>query len=111
MSEALTKWWQAATEGHIDIRPANPEEIWTYNNLLRDQKRHELTARILEKWGFDAHGTPLAGSIDDDEWKGDDEWKRRGLQAWEEIRRTFEGLGLLEGSLFDYEEELRPIYG
>ncbi len=100
----LAKWWQAGMDGYTDIRHATPEEIGTYNALLRDQKRHEQTARILKKWGFDINGAPIAGFIDDDEWK------RRGLQAWEEIRRIFEGLGLLEGSLFDYEEELRASH-
>jgi hypothetical protein len=107
-SEAqVDKWWEAATEGRTNIafiRPANPEEIGTHNALLRDQKRHEPIAGILEKWGFDSRGIPLAGSMDDDEWK------HRGLQAWEEVRRTFEGLGLLKGSLFDYEEELRANF-
>jgi hypothetical protein len=98
------KWWQAATAGHTDIRPAIPEEIETYNARLRDLQRHEHALRILERWGLSRGGTPLAGSMDDDELKG------RGLQAWEEIRRTFEGLGLLKGSLFDYEEELRSNF-
>jgi len=88
-------------EGHADIRPAYPEEISFHNALLRDQKRHEHIAQILEKWGFDTRGTPLVDSMNDDERR------RKGLGAWEEIRRTFATLGLLKGSLFDYEDDLR----
>jgi len=105
--EQLAKWSDSATEGHTDtafIRPANPEEIDTHNGLLRDQKRREQSTRILEKWGFDAHGKPFSGSMDDDDAN------RRGLQAWDEIKRTFDSSGLLKGSMFEYEEELRERF-
>ena len=91
-------------EGHADIRPGKPEEVRIHRALLRDQERHERIERILEKWGFDNRGTPLTSSMDDYEQQ------RLALEAWEEIKRTFEASGLLKGSLFDYERELQANY-
>ena len=36
--------------------------------------------------------------------------QQRALQAWEEIRKGFEELRLLKGSLFDHEQELKAIF-
>jgi transitional endoplasmic reticulum ATPase len=86
------------------IRPATAEEIAHYNAIEKDWQRQEQIRRILEKWGFDYHGADLSHASD---IAGH---RRRAVKAWEEIRGTFEKLGLLGGSLFDYEEELRAMF-
>jgi len=109
----LDEWWQGwqGLPNHMAttpcIRPANPEEIETYTAVQRDRQRHEQTARILKNWGFDSYGaSPWASQVPTD----DNDRRRRALQAWEEIRRTFRDLGLLKGSFFDYEEEFRATF-
>jgi len=100
----LAEWLAAGTNGYRDIRPAKPEEIEIHNALLRDRERHKCSETILQKWGFDSHGNPLSNSMHEDERE------RHAVHAWEEIRQTFERLGIYKGSLFDYEEELRASF-
>lgn len=86
------------------IRPAKAEEMSHYWAIQRDQQRRDVVNGILEKWGFDHQGEPFP------------EFTKRGgeqqaaIQAWEEIKWEFKEQGLLEGSLFDYEEEVRAMF-
>lgn len=87
------------------IRPATVEEIAHYWAMQRDRQRRAEVHRILERWGFDRQGEPFAEFVKDGMRQ-----HQRAIHAWEEIRREFKEQGLLEGSLFDYEEEMKAIF-
>jgi hypothetical protein len=83
------------------IRPASAREIDLGEALLRESKRRAEVERILGRWGFEEKSLPLFGVTNAS--KG----RREG--AWEETRERFRNLGLLEGSVFDLEAELKAL--
>jgi AAA+ superfamily predicted ATPase len=85
------------------IRPATAEEAAHCRAVEKNFKRQYVIERVLERWGFDYHGADLSDV-------SDAEHRRRAVNAWAELREVFEKLGLLGGSLFDYEENLRAIF-
>jgi ATP-dependent 26S proteasome regulatory subunit len=85
------------------IRPATKEEVATAQALERDVRRHQESTRILATWGFDDHGEMRADAVAT-------QWQQRAEPAWRETRARFAELGLLQGSLFDHEQEIWTVF-
>ncbi|MBZ5635167.1 MAG: ATP-binding protein [Acidobacteriia bacterium] len=85
------------------IRPARAEEITLAEALERDAQRHQESAKILAGWGFNEYGKVLDVVVETHA-------QQRAERAWEETRARFAQLGLLKGSLFDYEKEIQAFY-
>jgi AAA+ superfamily predicted ATPase len=84
------------------MRPAKADEMAHGAGIKCDLHRREEVTRILRKWGFNEQGLSLEPDRPDTQ--------PRAVRAWVEIRQRFGQIGLLDGSLFDYEGEIRTLF-
>jgi AAA+ superfamily predicted ATPase len=84
------------------MRPAKADEMAHGAGIKCDLRRREEVTRILRKWGFNEQGLSLEPDRPDTQ--------PRAIRAWVEIRQRFGQIGLLDGSLFDYEGEIRTVF-
>jgi Sel1 repeat len=98
--------WTDPARGDLPslLRPATADEVALCEAILRDNQRREIVKRTLEKRGFDTKSIAVIAGITDPSKH------QSSLEAWEESREEFGELGLLEGSAFEQEADLKAIF-